>query len=336
MKLNRTQLIISGILLTLALALALYFSRQPGSLVPAEGGPGSSIRELVAQPVDLKAAMEKEGKNLPAACPGMWHRIATAKVEDFEKFTDEDRVTLQTCSEALPTLAKHDPAHLKRLQNSCIIPDEEGSNAMQSNCVLYYILYKAGLVSWANKGKPIRDLPTAELALIFFHEYNSLNPSQLENLAVLADQLVQRTGSYSALKAKASIQLFQFMNQQGSVKADELRSSLTALRERNPHDEQLLELHFVALAVMNDVEQMNALTENFLSAHPSSAAGYYVRSAYFWQIKDRDKTLDALKNAIALEPATSRYSETRARAEMAVPGSPGVYDIQVSYDLLSE
>jgi tetratricopeptide (TPR) repeat protein len=335
-KLNRTQLIISGILLMLALGLAIYFSRAPGSLVPAEGGPGSSIRDLVTQPVNLKAAIAKEGSQLPAVCPALWERLAKAKVEDFEKFTDEDRMALQTCSEALPILAKHDPKHLQRLQHSCIIPDAEDSNAMQSNCALYYFLYKAGLVSWFNKGKAVKDLHTEELALIFFHEYNNLNPGQLDALATLADLMVQRTGSYSALKAKASIQLFQFMYQKGSVKPEDLRRTLTELSERNPHDEQLLELHFVALAVLNDVSKMNELTESFVAAHPSSAAGFFVRSAYFWQIKDQNKTLDALKNAIALEPTNRRYSETRERAEQALPGSPGVYDLQASYDLLSE
>jgi hypothetical protein len=87
---------------------------------------------------------------------------------------------------------------------------------------------------------------------------------------------------------------------------------------------------------MNDVKQMNEVTEGFAKDHPSSAAAHYLRSAYFWQIKDRSKTLESLKNALALEPNNSRYATTRARAESAEPGAPGVYDINANFDLLSE
>ncbi len=87
---------------------------------------------------------------------------------------------------------------------------------------------------------------------------------------------------------------------------------------------------------MNDADKLNELPETFVKGHPSSAAGYYIRSAYFWQIKDRAKTIETLKNAIALEPSTARYMETRDRVESAEPAAPGVYNINVNFDLLSE
>jgi tetratricopeptide (TPR) repeat protein len=333
-KLNRSQLTLSGILLALALLLTIYFSRKPADPM-SEPSASSSIRELLAQSVNIRSSVEKAG-SLPAPCSGLFSRITEGSVEEFRNFTDDERNNLHVCSEALPFLAKHDPAHLNRLRMSCITPDEGGSNAMQSNCALYYYFYKAGLVAWFLKDKAAADLKTEELALIFFHEYNNLDPQRLDVLARLADELVRRAPSYSVRRAKSSIELFQFMSNPASGKAEDLLRTLADLKKQNPHDEQLLEMHFVALAIMNDVKQMNELTESFVKNHPSSAAAYYIRSAYFWQIKDRDKTLESLKNALALEPNNARYTSTKARAETAEPGSPGVYDINVNFDLLSE
>jgi hypothetical protein len=337
-KLNRTQLTISGILLTLALILAIYCSRTPADSASSSGTESSiqSIRELVIQPINIRMAVEKAGSNLPAACPGLFARVTEGSVEDFQKFTDEEKNTLHGCSEALPFLAKHDPAHISKLRNSCIMPDEEGSNAMQSNCALYYFFYKAGLVAFFQKDKALADLTKDELALIFFHEYNNLDPQRLDTLSKLADELVRRAPSFSTRKAKASIDFFQFMKGQSPDKGKELLRTLADLKHQNPHDEQLLELHFVALAIMNDTNQMNELTETFVNGHPSSAAGYYIRSAYFWQIKDRARTIETLKNAIALELGNARYIETRDRVEGADAGAPGIYNINVNFDLLSE
>lgn len=336
MKLNRTQLTISGILLTLALILAVYFSRKPADPISGSGSANKSIREWLAQPVPMRAAVEKTASSLPAPCPGLFARVTEGVVEEFSNFSDDEKNTLHSCSEALPILAKHDPAHLNKLRNSCITPDEEGSNAMQSNCALYYYFYKAALVAFYQKDKPLADLKTEELALVFFHEYNNLDPQRLDSLSKIADELVRRTPSFSARKAKASIEFFQYMKEQNPAKSQELLRTLNDLKNQNPHDEQLLELHFVTLAIVNDVNQMNELTESFVKAHPSSAAGYYIRSAYFWQIKDRAKTIETLKNAIALEPGTARYMETRDRVEGAEPATPGVYNINVNFDLLSE
>ncbi len=336
MKLNRTQLTISGILLTLALILALYFSRKPAGPAAGTENASKSIRELLAQPVSIRAAVGTISSSLPAPCPGLFARVTEGVVEEFRNFSDEEKNTLHSCSEALPILAKHDPAHLNKLRMSCITPDEEGSNAMQSNCALYYYFYKAALVAYFQKDKALSDLTTEELALVFFHEYNNLDPQRLDALSKFADELVRRTPSFSARKAQASIEFFRLMKDQNPTKGQDLRRTLDSLKNQNPHDEQLLELHFVALAIMNDVEQMNELTETFVKGHPSSAAGYYIRSAYFWQIKDRAKTIETLKNAIALEPTTTRYMETRDRVESAEPAAPGVYNINVNFDLLSE
>jgi len=338
-KLNRTQLTISGILLTLALILTIIFSRKPAPLVPAtgtDGGQPSNIRDLVDQPVTIKSAVEKQSKDLPVGCSELWSRITEGSAEQFRNFSDDDKSLMKTCSDAVPFLAKHDPGHLQRLRTSCSEADEEGSNAMQGNCALYYLFYKAGLVTWFNKDKSLQDLRTDELALLFFHEYNNLDQQKLPHLSQLADELVTRTGSYSALKAKASIQLFQFMKDIKPAKAEELIRTVKELETRNPHDEQLLELHFVALAMQNDLNQMNQLTENFVKSHPSSATGYYIRSAYFWQIKDRAQTIELLKNAVALEPQTARFSATRDQVEVAEPGASGVYNIDVNFDLMSE
>jgi tetratricopeptide (TPR) repeat protein len=335
-KLNRTQLTISGILLTLALILAIYFSRKPADPLSGKADSNQSIRELLAQPVNIRAAVDKAGATLPAPCPGLFARITEGTVEEFTKFTDDEKNSLHSCSEALPILAKHDPAHVNKLRNSCITPDEEGSNAMQSNCALYFYFYKAGLVAFFQKDKALTDLTTDELALIFYHEYNNLDPKRLDALSGIADELVRRVPSFSVKKAKASIAFFQFMQQPGPGKGDELRRMLGELKDQNPHDEQLLELHFVALAIMNDLKQMNELTENFVKDHPSSAAGFYIRSAYFWQIKDRAKTIETLKNAIALEPNNARYTEAQDRVQTAEPAAPGVYDVNVNFDLLSE
>ncbi|MDQ3231404.1 MAG: hypothetical protein M3Q07_06245, partial [Pseudobdellovibrionaceae bacterium] len=156
MKLNRTQLIISGILLTVALFLALYFSRKPAALIPDPGKPtgqSSSIRDLVAQPVSIKPAVEKQAKDLPAGCANLWSRLTEGTVEEFRNFTDDDKAAMKKCSDAVPILAKHDPEHVNKLRAGCSTVDEEGSNAMQGNCVLYYFFYKAGLVTWFNKDK---------------------------------------------------------------------------------------------------------------------------------------------------------------------------------------
>jgi hypothetical protein len=335
-KLNRTQLTLSGILLTAALILALYFSRRPAHPLTETGSAPKSIRELLVQPVNIRKAVEKVPATLPAPCPGLFARVTEGSFEDFQAFTDAEKNTLQSCSEALPFLAKHDPAHLDRLQNACSTPDEEGANAMQNNCALYFYLYKAGLVAYFQKDKPAADLSTDALALIFFHEYNNLNPQRLDILSGLADELLRREAAYSVKKAKASIALFQFMKTQNSGEGEELLRTLAALKDQNPHDEQGLELHFVALAIMGRTQEMNTLTEEFVRSHPSSAAGHYMRSAYFWQMKDRAQTIEALKNAIALEPTSRRYIELRDRVETAEPGAAGVYNINVNFDLISE
>lgn len=336
MKLNRTQLTLSGILLTAALILALYFSRRPADPLTAAGPSPKSIRELLVQPVNIRTAAEEASTTLPAGCPGLFARVTEGTFEEFQAFTDAEKNTLQSCSEALPFLAKHDPAHLSRLRNACSTPDEEGANAMQNNCALYFYLYKAGLVAYFQKDKSPADLSTDALALIFFHEYNNLDPQRLDVLSALADELLRREPSYSVKKAKASIALFQFMKSQKPAEGEELLKTLAALKDQNPHDEQGLELHFVALAIMGKTQEMNSLTAEFVSSHPSSAAGHYMRSAYFWQMKDRAQTIEALKNAIALEPSNPRYMELRDRVETAEPGAAGVYNINVNFDLISE
>jgi hypothetical protein len=335
-KLNRTQLTISGILLMAALILALYFSRRPpGPGAEADSAP-KSIRELLVQPVNIRTAVEKNAATLPPPCPGLFARVTEGTIEDFQAFTDADKSELQSCSEALPFLAKHDPAHLNRLRSGCSTPDDEGSNAMQNNCALYFYLYKAGLVAFFQKDKPLSDLSTDALAQIFFHEYNNLDPQRLDTLSGMADELRRRTPSYSVKKAKASIGLFQFMKSQNPSEGEELLRTLAVLKDQNPHDEQGLELHFVALAIMNKTEDMNKLTDEFVQSHPSSAAGHYIRSAYFWQMKDREKTIEALKNAVALEPTNTTYIDIRDRVQTAEPGAAGVYNINVNFDLISE
>lgn len=336
MKLNRTQLTISGILLTAALILALYFSRRPADPMTAADSAPKSIRELLVQPVNIRTAVEKNAATLPAACPGLFARVTEGTIEDFQAFTGSDQNTLLSCSEALPFLAKHDPAHLSRLRSGCSTPDEEGSNAMQNNCALYFYLYKAGLVAFFQKDKSLSDLSTDALAQIFFHEYNNLDPQRLDILSGMADELLRRTPSYSVKKAKASIELFQFMKSQNPSEGEKLLRTLAVLKDQNPHDEQGLELHFVALAIMNKTEDMNKLTEEFVQSHPSSAAGHYMRSAYFWQMKDRAKTIEALKNAVALEPTNRIYMDILDRVQTAEPGAAGVYNINVNFDLISE
>jgi hypothetical protein len=335
-KLNRTQLTLSGILLTAALILALYFSRRPADPLTATGSSPKSIRELLVEPMNIRAAVKKAPASLPATCPGLFARVTEGTFEEFQALTESEKDTLQGCSDALPFLAKHDPAHLSRLRSACSTPDEEGANAMQNNCALYFYLYKAGLVAYFQKDQPPADLNTEALALIFFHEYNNLDPQRLDILSGLADELLRRAPSYSVKKAKASITLFQFMKSQNPGEGEKLLRTLEALKDQNPHDEQGLELHFVALAIMNKTQDMNTLTEEFVRSHPSSAAGHYMRSAYFWQMKDRAQTIEALKNALALEPTSRRYMELRERVETAEPGAAGVYNINVNFDLISE
>jgi hypothetical protein len=335
-KLNRTQLTLSGILLTAALILALYFNCRPAGLGTEADSAPKSIRELLVQPVNIRPAVEKNVATLPATCPGLFARVTEGSIEDFQALTDGDKSELLSCSDALPFLAKHDPAHLSRLRSGCSMPDEEGSNAMQNNCALYFYLYKAGLVAFFQKDKSLSDLSTEALAQIFFHEYNNLDPQRLDTVSGMADELLRRTPSYSVKKAKASIGLFQFMKSQNPGEGEELLRTLSVLKDQNPHDEQGLELHFVALAIMNKTEDMNKLTEEFVQAHPSSAAGHYMRSAYFWQMKDREKTIEALKNAVALEPTNGGYMDIRDRVQTAKPGAAGVYNINVNFDLISE
>lgn len=339
MKPNKTQVTISGILIVLALVLAVYLARRnpaPSAATEANKSASGSIRELVANPIKINAELMRQEKNLPPTCVDLWTRITEVTLDAFHAFTEEDKTAMKTCSDAVPILAKHDPAHIDKLHASCSTADEEGSNAMQNNCTFYFYLYKAGLVALFNQDKAVQDLGTEELALLIFHEYNNLDNRRLGRLSQLVDELLTRKPSYSTVKAKTSIQLFQLMNDPSPARAEELIRTLQDLRTQNADDEQLFEMYFVALAMTQDKAKMNELTDGYVRARPSSSVGYYIRSAYFWQEKNKDKAFDNLKQAIALDPANPRYNETRDKLEKAEPGTQGLYNVNVNFDLINE